>query len=256
MTGRLDAPPPRSALRRFAGRLAWLGFLGPLQRNGLALQRRWYRLLRLRFLLQCRLTAAWSHASIEVTVDRTARIARGVRVELGRSTHNVLTVGARTKVARDAHFSLSNGSVLIGAGCLIRPAATFHVRGVARIGEEVLVSTGVIVHCEDTVDVGAHSVLSEYTTVADSRHLRTAPGVPIYHTTRSAPVRIGANVWVASHCVITSGVNIGDQAIIGGGAVVTKDVPAWWLAAGNPARPVKELTVEESVATRTAMTSA
>jgi acetyltransferase-like isoleucine patch superfamily enzyme len=98
-------------------------------------------------------------------------------------------------------------------------------------------------------------VLSEYTTVADSRHVRTAPGVPIHHSTTSAPVRIGTNVWVASHVVITSGVRIGDQAIVGGGAVVTKDVPDWWLAAGNPARLIKELSVEDAAALRHSATN-
>jgi acetyltransferase-like isoleucine patch superfamily enzyme len=117
------------------------------------------------------------------------------------------------------------------------------------------VSTGVVIHCEQSVQVGDQSVLSEYTTVADSRHIRTPPGTPIYHSSTSAPVRIGTNVWVASHVVITSGVTIGDQAIVGGGAVVTKDVPQSWLAAGNPARLVKELSVEDAAGMRRTATS-
>jgi acetyltransferase-like isoleucine patch superfamily enzyme len=241
--------------RELVGRAAWLAFLGPLTRNSLAVQRAWYRFTRLAFLVQCRLTAALSHASIETRIDPSARIGLGVRVELARSSHSVLEIGARTRIARDAQFSFRGGLVSIGADTVIRRLATFQVSGAARIGAEVLVSTGVVVHCEDSVDVGAQSVLSEYTTVADSRHVRTAPGVPIHHSTTSAPVRIGANVWVASHVVVTSGVSIGDQAIVGGGAVVTKDVPPWWLAAGNPARLVKELTVEDAAALRNSSTS-
>jgi acetyltransferase-like isoleucine patch superfamily enzyme len=179
----------------------------------------------------------------------------GVRLELGRSSHNALTVGARTRVTAGAQFSLRGGTVHIANDTVVRRMATFQVSGVADIGAEVLVSTGVVVHCEDSVVVGDQSVLSEYTTVADSRHVRTAPGVPIHHSTTCAPVRIGANVWVASHVVITSGVTIGDQAIVGGGAVVTKDVPEWSLAAGNPARLVKELNVEDAAALRHSATN-
>ena len=241
--------------RQLVGRAAWLAFLGPLQRNSLAVQRFWYRCTRLLFLAQCRLTAALSHASIETRIDPTARIGLGVRIELARSSHSVLEIGARTRVARDAQFSFRGGRVSVAAGAVIRRLATFQVSGVAVVGAEVLVSTGVVVHCEDSVEIGAQSVLSEYTTVADSRHARTPPGVPIHHSTISAPVRIGSNVWVASHVVVTSGVSIGDQAIVGGGAVVTKDVPPSWLAVGNPARLVKELSIEDAAALRTSSTS-
>jgi acetyltransferase-like isoleucine patch superfamily enzyme len=241
-----------SGLRQVAGRTAWVTFLGPVQRNSLALQRAWYRLTRVLFLVQCRLTAALSHASIAVHVDPSARMGLGVRVELARSTHNALSVGAGTRVVNGAQFSFRGGSVALGSDCVVRRMATFQASGDVEIGAEVLVSTGVVIHCEQSVRVGAQSVLSEYTTVADSRHIRTAPGVPIYHSSTSAPVRIGTNVWVASHVVITSGVTIGDQAIVGGGSVVTKDVPDWWLAAGNPARAIRELTVEDAAQLRSA----
>jgi acetyltransferase-like isoleucine patch superfamily enzyme len=238
----------------YAGRVAWVALLGPLQRNSLTVQRVSYRVTRLLFLVRCRLTAALSHASVDMHIDPTARISLGVRVELARSSHSVLEVGARTRVSRDVLFSFRGGHVSVGPDAVIRRLATFQVSGTLRIGSEVLVSTGVVVHCEDSVDIGAQSVLSEYTTVADSRHVRTPQDVPIHHSTINAPVSIGSNVWVASHVVVTSGVSIGDQAIVGGGAVVTKDVPPSWLAAGNPARLVKELSVEDAAALRNTST--
>jgi maltose O-acetyltransferase len=50
-------------------------------------------------------------------------------------------------------------------------------------------------------------------------------------------VRIGANVWIGGAALILPGVTIGDDAIIGAGAVVTRDVPPGAVAFGNPARP-------------------
>ena len=57
------------------------------------------------------------------------------------------------------------------------------------------------------------------------------------------PITIGSNVWIGMGVQICPGVTIGDNAVIGAGSVVTKDVPAGWLAYGNPCAPVK--AVEE-----------
>jgi len=54
-----------------------------------------------------------------------------------------------------------------------------------------------------------------------------------------APVVIGKKVWISSNSTILPGITIGDNAIIGAGSVVTKDVPANMIAAGNPARVIK-----------------
>jgi len=56
------------------------------------------------------------------------------------------------------------------------------------------------------------------------------------------PVSIGDDVFIGARAVILKGVRIGDHATIAAGAVVTRDVPARSVAAGNPARVVKELT--------------
>lgn len=56
------------------------------------------------------------------------------------------------------------------------------------------------------------------------------------------PVTIGDNVWIGGHVCIMPGVTIGNGAVIGAGSVVTKDVPANVLAAGNPCRVLREIT--------------
>ena len=54
--------------------------------------------------------------------------------------------------------------------------------------------------------------------------------------TQTAPVIIGKNVWIGENCTILPGVTIGDNAVIGAGSVVTKDIPNDSIAIGNPAR--------------------
>lgn len=55
------------------------------------------------------------------------------------------------------------------------------------------------------------------------------------------PVKIGNNVWICGSVTIVPGVTIGDNCVIGAGAVVTKDIPANTLAAGNPARVIRHI---------------
>jgi carbonic anhydrase/acetyltransferase-like protein (isoleucine patch superfamily) len=50
---------------------------------------------------------------------------------------------------------------------------------------------------------------------------------------------VGSDVWTCEECVILSGVTIGDGAIVGAGAVVTKDVPPYAIVGGNPARLIR-----------------
>lgn len=59
------------------------------------------------------------------------------------------------------------------------------------------------------------------------------------------PVTIGDNVWVGGNVVINPGVTIGDNVVIGAGSVVTKDIPANTIAAGNPCRIIREITEED-----------
>lgn len=55
------------------------------------------------------------------------------------------------------------------------------------------------------------------------------------------PIEIGNNVWIGGNVVVLPGVKIGDNAVIGAGSVVNKDIPANTVAVGNPCRVIKEI---------------
>jgi len=61
------------------------------------------------------------------------------------------------------------------------------------------------------------------------------------------PVVIGNNVWIADNVMILPGVNIGDGAVVGAGSVVTKSVPPYTIAAGNPAGVIKRRFSDEVI---------
>ena len=58
-------------------------------------------------------------------------------------------------------------------------------------------------------------------------------------------VVIGDNVWVGGNVVINPGVHIGSNSVIGAGSVVTKDIPEWVVAAGNPCKVIRKITEED-----------
>lgn len=60
-----------------------------------------------------------------------------------------------------------------------------------------------------------------------------------------SPIAIGSCCWVATGATVLPGVTIGEGAVVGACAVVTKDVPAWTVVAGNPAREVKKRVMRE-----------
>ncbi len=73
-------------------------------------------------------------------------------------------------------------------------------------------------------------------------------GHPIHPDTRNTQyeygkeVVIGNNVWIGGNAVICPGVHIGDNVVIGAGSVVTKDIPDWSVASGNPCRVIRRIT--------------
>lgn len=67
---------------------------------------------------------------------------------------------------------------------------------------------------------------------------------------RTGEIHIGKGVMVGMETLIMPGVTIGDGAIIGAGSIVTKDIPAWTIATGRPARVVKSIPEREHCATQ------
>ncbi len=73
-------------------------------------------------------------------------------------------------------------------------------------------------------------------------------GHPVYPSTRNSAyeygkaVTIGDNVWLGGNTVVCPGVHIGSNSVIGAGSVVTRDIPDWCIAAGNPCRVLRKIT--------------
>lgn len=81
----------------------------------------------------------------------------------------------------------------------------------------------------------------------EERNLREKEDGTLYTLEYGAPIHIGDNCWLAANVTVCGGVTIGAGCIIGAGSVVTRDIPAGSLAAGNPCRVIRPITEQDSI---------
>jgi maltose O-acetyltransferase len=107
------------------------------------------------------------------------------------------------------------------------------------LGEGVYLNFNCVLLDVCRIRIGARTLIGPAVQVYTPLH----PLDPVLRRTQEygRPVEIGCDVWIGGGAVILPGVRIGDRAVIGAGSVVTRDIPADVLAAGNPCRVIKPL---------------
>jgi maltose O-acetyltransferase len=126
----------------------------------------------------------------------------------------------------------------VGEGAVIRPPFHCDYGFNIRLGSGAFLNFGCVILDVVDVAVGAGSQIGPAVQIYAADHPRD-PETRRAGLEFGRPVRIGRNVWVGGGAIILPGVTIGDNAIIGAGSVVTRDVPARAIVAGNPARAIK-----------------
>lgn len=106
-------------------------------------------------------------------------------------------------------------------------------RSQVKIGNNTFINKHSKIFCKDMVHIGNRCAISWNVTIMDNDfHYIGA-------SDNSKPIHIGDDVWIGCHSLILKGVNIGDGAVVAAGSIVTKDVPAYSLVGGNPAKVIK-----------------
>ena len=114
-------------------------------------------------------------------------------------------------------------------------------------GKNITVGKNFFANYNCTIIDVAPVTIGDYCQMAPNVAIYTA-GHPIHPATRNSTyeygkaITIGDNVWIGGNTVICPGVHVGDNAVIGAGSVVTKDIPDWCVAAGNPCRVLRKIT--------------
>ena len=91
------------------------------------------------------------------------------------------------------------------------------------------------------VQIGNNVILAQNIVASGLNHEYRDPEVPIHRqNVTTAPIIIEDDCWIAANSVITAGVTIGKHSVVGGGSVVTKSIPPYSVATGNPAKVIKQ----------------
>jgi acetyltransferase-like isoleucine patch superfamily enzyme len=130
----------------------------------------------------------------------------------------------------------------VGRNYQVEPLATFFGFQHIRIGDDFVCGSFATIRAKDAeITIGNKVSLGPMTAVIGANHGFADPSRPIQdQPQQSEPVAIADNVWVGAGAIILPGVSIGEGAVIAAHAVVTKSVAPRTVAAGCPAREIRE----------------
>lgn len=127
----------------------------------------------------------------------------------------------------------------LGKGVHIYPAAQIWAPWNLELGDSVGVANGVILYSQGKIIVGSKVTISQGSHICTGSHDYTKQGQPLV----TAPIVIKERAWIAAEVFIHPGVVVGEGTVVGARSVVTKDLPAWMVCAGNPCKPIKERVI-------------
>lgn len=184
-------------------------------------------LIKLRINSGFLVTGRWIAASAEL------RLGHRTTFVLGRNT----TVKGHVRIIIDDH-----GGLVVGRDSVIERGGEITAVGGARvsIGDHTHIGSFCNIRSDLRISIGSHCYIAQFVSIVDGGYEYADRTLSItgdrYICKESS---IGDNVWLGVGAVILPGVTVGNGAVIGAGAIVTRDVPPYAVAAGNPARVLK-----------------
>lgn len=196
------------------------------------------------FAIVCnaRVSSAWSALKSRVysnIIQRRFKRAKGLRV-----------FGYPVMISGTGHISLGDNVEICRLARI--DAIEYYPNTGQRFSPELKIANNVVVQischigCINRVEIGEYTTMGARTYITDHTHGSVEYGdlqLPPRHRKlySKGPVIIGKYVSIGEGCIILPGVTIGDHAVIGANAVVTKDIPPYAVAVGNPAKVVKQV---------------
>jgi galactoside O-acetyltransferase len=182
--------------------------------------------------------------------SRGAKIGKGLRLEGrlylllrdGASLTNLIigdnvTLGGRTfiRMRRNGKIILHD-AIRTGTDIWLVTAND----AVLEIGEKTILGSYSIFNGGHGLKIGSYCIFAAFVYVNSSDHGFEKGELIQKQPFSGAPIYIGDDVWLGGQIFINKGVSIGDGTVIGAGAVLTKDIPAYKIAVGNPAKVIRD----------------
>lgn len=145
-------------------------------------------------------------------------------------------VGPNTVVG-EGTVMVNSANIDIGCNCLLQDRVYLRagIDGRIVVGDGAALNSFVQMYGHGGISIGKDTQIGPNSVVTTTGHNYLSSSLDSEY----ASINIGERVWVGANCTIIGGVNIGDQAVIGAGAVVTRDIPARCVAVGVPARVIR-----------------
>lgn len=174
--------------------------------------------------------------SVREMASDTMRFSRGYLVSLRFEHTGFVSVRGRIRISK------KNGTISVGEFTDFWPDVKMSCNGKSNqearisIGERCSIGDRTEIHSGSLIQIGNGTMIAWDCVILD----RDYHGIG---NTQEAlkPVIIGSGVWIGCRGLVMKGVTIGDGAVIGAGSVVTSNIPPFTLAAGNPARVIREI---------------
>ena len=141
--------------------------------------------------------------------------------------------------------ALRDGRLVVGQGTHFEPGCwiTIAPGGRLTIGDGCFLNRETMIAVQEEVTIGDHVMFANGCFIGDADHRYDDLEMPITWQgfVPRGPVSIGSNCWFGVHCVVTGGVTVADRCVVGANSVVTRDLPFGVVAAGSPAKVIREI---------------
>lgn len=185
------------------------------------------------------------HPAISIASSSILLPGSSIRFDVGMEKRKYVEIGNKCLLGCNFIFESKLGKIIIGDNVHIGGAQMIS-RSSIIIGNNVTMAWGIVLYDHDS-----HSVFwnkrkkDNENCYNDFIIFKNSVLNKDWSNVVSKPIYIENNVWIGFDVTILKGVHIGEGAIIGAKSVVTKDVPAWSVVAGNPAKIIKQLINNE-----------
>ncbi len=124
----------------------------------------------------------------------------------------------------------------LGPHCHVYPAASIWAPWNLSCEDAVCIADGAVVYNPRPVHLGSHAVVSQQAFLCGAGHDIDDAAFPMV----CQPIHIGAYAWIGARATVCAGVTVGEGAVLGLGGVATRDLQAWTVYAGVPARALRQ----------------
>lgn len=182
-------------------------------------------------------------AKANILIDSSSHLTDSFSVRQDVSSADKrLFIGKDCIIGGQFIFESSKGKICIGDHTFIG-SSTFISRSSITVGNNVTIAWGSTIYDHDSHSLDYQERRKDIDDeLADLRGKQNMIAHKNWDVVNSKPIKICDNAWIGMNCIILKGVTVGEGAVVGAGSVVTKDVPAWTVVAGNPAKVVKTLS--------------